>query len=110
MRVLFVETDLVEELIPYDQIVRLGDAVAWHAVSLAGRGVRTATHPRVRRAPVPFFPKVERVKAWMNVRAALRAHRALAADPGVGPFDLLHAHFAYPQGLAAKRVAAADVW
>ncbi len=52
---------------------------------------------------VPFFPCWERMKAWLFVRAARRWSQRIVNTHK--KFDLIHSHFAYPDGLAARAVA-----
>lgn len=107
MKVLYCERKLREsrEEILFDQIVRIGDlGVACHALSGWDGGGAPASTTRITQVSVPFIPKVERLKGWAFARGMKKAAGKLRQT---FKFDCVHAHFAYPHGLAAQAISRA---
>jgi glycosyltransferase involved in cell wall biosynthesis len=102
MKILFVERCLwdTDDYPSFDQITRIGRIHASHTISVVVGSFPALDMPGVTSVRCPFFPKIERIKGWLFTRAALRAFRGL----GKRNFDVIHAHFAYPAGLAAREL------
>lgn len=98
MSILYIERCLAKDSLVFDQIERIDKHVSTWSMAVQVGGYPTFRHPRVTSVRVPFFPKIEPVKGWLFTRAALRAFDRPELPK---PFTLLHAHFAYPDGLAA---------
>ena len=101
MNILYIERCLSKKSIIFDQITRLNKYVENHTIA-----VQVAKFPLVKQANVtsvkcPFFPKLEQVKAYLFCKAALKGFKKLEDKK----FDLIHSHFAYPEGLAAYELS-----
>lgn len=103
MRVLYIERSVAREHPVFGQIVSLGKHVECHTVAVQVGDAAELDAPGVTNSRCPNFPKLEFVKGWLFVNAARRAARTLMAEQR---FDLLHAHFAYPSGMAARQLSA----
>ena len=104
MRVLYLERNLTVDGLVLDQVHRvqpLGVEVRVLALQV-GRTPRLLPDSGIS-ARCPFFPRVERVKAFLLVRAAWAAVRRIVGS-GWRP-NLVHAHLACPDGLAARAAA-----
>lgn len=100
--VLYVERSLPADGLVMNQIKSLRKHVDDHTLAVQVGGAPPIVDDRVTSVRCPFFPKVEAVKGSLFVRTARRAAHLIDA----GAFDLIHAHFGYPDGLAACCVGA----
>ena len=102
MNVLFLERNLTADSLVYDQIQRIGNHVQFQVLS-----VRVGRHPPLLLNGVcnvfcPFFPKLEFIKGLLFVRSSIIGFRRLQK---LGMPNLVHSHFAYPEGLAAYKIS-----
>lgn len=103
MNVLYIERCLAENSLVFDQIQRLGKTdIDYHCLAIQVGKYPDFNHPKVTSVRCPFFPKLERLKSALFCRAAMKA---FASFPGRDEVDLIHAHFAYPDGLAAYEIS-----
>jgi glycosyltransferase involved in cell wall biosynthesis len=101
MRVLFIEREPPAGGIVYDQIRRIKAFVSAHVISVSVGSRRRPDDDDVTNVFCPPVPKIENLKGWLFKTLAARALKNAARR---GPFDLAHAHFAYPDGLAALEI------
>lgn len=104
MRVLYLERNLAADALVTDQVRRVQSL----GLDIRVVAVQTGRFPALRMPDAtsvrcPFVPWSERAKSALFVRAALAGARR-ATVRGWQP-DLIHAHFAYPDGVAARAVA-----
>ncbi len=101
MRILFIERSLKPDSRIFDQIIRIGCNAAVHVIAVQVR-CPPFRHACVTSVGCPFFPKIESIKGALFVRCAKVAAARLISER---QFDLIHAHFAYPDGLAAQAIS-----
>ena len=107
MNVLYIERNLAADSIVFDQIRRIASQqIAVHAIAVQVGAFPHFHHADVSSARCPSFPKLEAAKGALFCRAARRTVARLI-DTG-RTFDVIHANFVYPEGLAAY-LAAKDV-
>ncbi len=102
IKVLFVERCLsdAEDNVVLDHIRRIGTRVSTHVLSVCVGSFPALAGSGITSVRCQFFPKIEGVKSWLFSRAALRAYEE---NDGFG-VDVIHAHFAYPEGSAARTI------
>jgi glycosyltransferase involved in cell wall biosynthesis len=105
LRILYIERNLAQDSIVVDQIGRMSRLIDPHAVAVQVGSFPHFHHPDVTSVRCPFIPKIEAAKGKSFCRSAVQAVRKLIKSGH--DYDLIHANFAYPEGLAACRAAEA---
>ena len=95
---LFIERAL--QSLVMDQIRELGKHVGTHTIDVH-YGTPNFTADDITAVRCRFFPMVEPIKGALFVGTAMKAADELCASR---EFHLLHAHFGYPDGLAAFKI------
>jgi len=95
---LFIERAL--QSLVMDQIRELGKHVSTHTIDVH-YGTPNFTADDITAVRCRFFPMVEPIKGALFVGTAMKAADELCASR---EFHLLHAHFGYPDGLAAFKI------
>jgi glycosyltransferase involved in cell wall biosynthesis len=85
-----------------DQVRRISKNAETHLLTVQVGSFPHLEGDGITSVRVPFIPKIERAKGWI-----FSARAVMAAETIVKEFqpDLIHAYFAYPQGLAACKIA-----
>lgn len=100
MNILYIERSLVETSVVYEQICRIREH---HQVSILSIDEKELPPVEgVFRVKVKRFPKIERIKSYLFFKAVLKGITLHFSEIA---FDLFHAHFAYPEGLAVRRLS-----
>ena len=104
MKVLFIERSLSSASPVLDQIRRIGRHLEdYRVLALQVGDCAEIDDEKVINIRVSFFPKLEAVKSWFFCSAAMRGVKQLKQEDW--DYDLIHAHFAYPDGAAAHLVS-----
>ncbi len=102
MRVLYIERSLDTQSVVYDQIRRIQKHASTHTIAVQESRVCPINDNQVTNVHCPFFPKIEVIKSWLFIQSTLSGWHKVDSQTH---FDLIHAHFAYPDGLAAKKLS-----
>lgn len=85
----------------FNQVTRLKKYVDSHILTVQVGRQRHLMGKDITSVNCPFIPKWERMKGYTYCRAALKAFKRLHREHD---FDLVHAYFTYPHGLAAYEI------
>lgn len=100
MKILYIERSLPDYSPVYDHIKRLKKHHETFALSIDQKSLPATEH--IIRVRSFNFPKLERAKFHFFYKSVLKG---LDDNFGNISFDLIHAHFGYPEGLAAYKLA-----
>ena len=100
MNVLFIERNLVENVV-FDQILRIKKYADITVLSINIGNYKGLKHPDVINVRCSFFPKLEKIKNYLFYSSALKAFEKIREQK----FDIVHSHFAYPEGYAAYKLS-----
>ena len=100
MKVLFLERGLKVSSPVYDIIRRIEKRIEVHIFNInvgTGNEVNSEFTTNVR---CPFFPKIEPIKGFLFKESAIREFKRKFE----GDIDIIHGHFAYPEGYTAYKL------
>ncbi|MFC1643527.1 glycosyltransferase [Chlamydiota bacterium] len=102
MNIIYCERSLEKYSTVFDQISRISKYTKISVISPTTSFCNKIEDERVHYINVPFFPKIECIKGYLFKHKACKIIKQLPKD--LAP-DLIHSHFAYPDGLGALEIS-----
>jgi len=102
MNILFIERCLSQKSIVFDQIKRINEHANITILNINIGKYRGFDHPDVINVHCPFFPKIEHVKSYLFNHVVLKEIKKIVDNKKI---DIIHSHFAYPEGLITSKLS-----